>query len=442
MDRSLWAVLAGTFTLRFSTGLTGAMLSYYLADLDKNNVVEVSPVVVGVFAATFYLAELVLSPIFGILSDRLGHHRVMLYGPAFGAVAVVITALTTNLFLLGGTRWLEGSSTAASIPSILGYIAIVTAGNEALRGKASARFEGATLAGIGGGLIVAGPLFANLGAGAFLLNAVIYGVSLLIYRFGVSDPEAERESIKLQHVGLRRYGHLLSNAHVLWLAPTWIAVNASIGLWFSQSLFALASGDDRFPDQFLAQGFSTMEITLGLVGVAVIFGAGIIWWGDRFARFRRTSMILAGVLGGVALATAGFTVNHLAGSATTLLPMLVVGVAAIVAAVGLFVLAGATPAAVGLLADVTERFPADRGAVMGLYSVFLAVGQICGSLLGGFAAEWRGIDGLLIATGLLLLVALVPLNRLRASEDYAAGPGGPASLDGHGHAEPVAEPVD
>ena len=79
---------------------------------------------------TFYLAELVLCPIFGILSDRQGHHRVMLYGPAFGAVAVILTGLTTNLFLLGGTRWLEGASTAASVPSILGYIAMVTAGNE------------------------------------------------------------------------------------------------------------------------------------------------------------------------------------------------------------------------------------------------------------------------------------------------------------------------
>jgi hypothetical protein len=346
-------------------------------------------------------------------------------------VAVVLTALTSNLFVLGGTRWLEGASTAASIPSILGYIAIVTAGNEALRGKAAARFEGATLAGIGGGLIVAPTLFGMLGPGAFLLNAVIYGVSLAIYRFGVTDPEAERASIKLEHAGFRRYRELLSNAHVLWLAPTWIAVNASIGLWFSQSLFALASGDDRFPDQFLAQGFTNTEITLGLIGIAVIFGGGILWWGNRFARYRRTSMILAGVMGGVALAVAGFLVNHLAGHASSILPLFAVAVAAVIAAVGLFVLAGATPAAVGLLADVTERFPADRGAVMGLYSVFLAVGQIGGSLLGGFAAEWRGIDGLLMATGLLLLIALVPLNRLRASEDYAAGPGGPAVLDGH-----------
>ena len=51
---------------------------------------------VGVFPASFYLAELVLSPLFGILSDRWGHHKVMLYGPAFGAIAVVMTAFTST----------------------------------------------------------------------------------------------------------------------------------------------------------------------------------------------------------------------------------------------------------------------------------------------------------------------------------------------------------
>ena len=46
----------------------------------------VSAILVGVLAASFYLAELLLSPIFGILSDRLGHHRVMLWGPMFGVM--------------------------------------------------------------------------------------------------------------------------------------------------------------------------------------------------------------------------------------------------------------------------------------------------------------------------------------------------------------------
>jgi len=80
------------------------------------------------------------------------------------------------------------------------------------------------------------------------------------------------------------------------------------------------------------------------------------------------------------------------------------------------VLAGATPAALGLLADMSERFPADRGAIMGLYSVFLAIGQITGALIGGAAADWLGIDGMFIATLILLGVAVIPLAQLRAQE--------------------------
>jgi predicted MFS family arabinose efflux permease len=79
-------------------------------------------------------------------------------------------------------------------------------------------------------------------------------------------------------------------------------------------------------------------------------------------------------------------------------------------------MAGATPAALGLLADVTESHPADRGAIMGLYSVFLGVGQIIGALASGSAADWAGIDGLLLASLLLLLIAVLPIHRLRASE--------------------------
>src|SRR4029079_4021082 len=117
MDRSLWAVMAGTFTLRFSTGLTGAMLGVYLAKLPEHGGPEVAATTLGLLSASFFLSELVLSPAFGILSDRIGHHRVMLFGPVFGAIAVILTGLTTNLFVLGGTRLLEGASTAASVPS-------------------------------------------------------------------------------------------------------------------------------------------------------------------------------------------------------------------------------------------------------------------------------------------------------------------------------------
>jgi MFS family permease len=411
MDRSMWAVLAGTFTLRFSTGLTGAMLAVYLAKLPLHGGPEVDEIVVAIFSATFFLAELILSPIFGVMSDRFGHHRVMLLGPAFGAIAVILTGLTTNLIVLGGTRWLEGASTAASIPSILGFIAIVTASDEGLRGKMSARFEGATLLGLGAGFAVAPVAFDTFGPTAFFLNAVVYGVSFLIF-WTVKDPAGESAAIKAPHVGLRRYVELTRSAHVWLLAPTWIAVNASIGLWFSQSIFQFSQANPDFPDQALMGGFLGVQISAAAVVIGIIFGAGLLYWGDRFKNLRRTTIILYGILGGALLVGAGIVVNHSSG-----LSIAVPIGAAVAAAFGLFVMAGATPAALGLLADISERFPHDRGAIMGLYSVFLAVGQIIGALIGGFAADARGIDGMLIATVVLLAVALVPLAQLRRSEE-------------------------
>ncbi|HYN68983.1 MAG TPA: MFS transporter, partial [Candidatus Eisenbacteria bacterium] len=76
------------------------------------------------------------------------------------------------------------------------------------------------------------------------------------------------------------------------------------------------------------------------------------------------------------------------------------------------------PAAIGLLADVTEAYPDDRGAIMGLYSVFLGLGQIIGSLIAGFAANAFGLDGVLVASLVLLGIAVVPLGSLRRYEHY------------------------
>ena len=423
MDRSLWAVVMGTFTLRFSTGLTGAMLVYYLADLPSYGGPPVDAFTLGLFTASFFAAELILSPVFGTLADRFGYHRIMELGPIFGAVAVVLTGLTTSLVLLAGTRWLEGASTAASVPAILGFLAVATVGDEALRGRAVARFEAATLAGLGGGIVAAGVVYTALGNVAFFANALLYGVSWCIYRFGISDPRVDHGGREHERrTTLARYWEILRGAHVWLLAPTWIAINAVIGLWTAQSIFQLIRAPSPdFADQQLMQGFSPLQVSLGLGVGMLIFFAGLVYWGNRFKRLRRTTIIGYGIAGGGVLASAALALNHGAALSlvvTVLLGVLIVG--------GLFVLAGATPAALGLLADMSEPYPRDRGAIMGLYSVFLAVGQITGSLLGGAAADARGIDGLLIATLALLLVALLPLWRLRAYERRAGNLGSEA----------------
>ena len=413
MALSVWSVILGTLTLRFSTGLTGAMLVYYLADLPRHGGEPVSSITVAFFTASFFAAELVLSPLFGPLADRFGYHRIMQLGPAFGAVAVILTGITTNLWLLGGTRWLEGASTAASVPSILGFIAIATMGDEGLRGKAVARFEAATLAGLGAGIVAAGPLWTLLHREAFFVNALIYGVSWAIYRFGVADPRADHGGHQHeQRTSLARYLEILSGAHVWLLAPTWIAVNAAIGLWTSQSIFQLVKAPDpRYADQRLMAGVSPLLVSAGLAVGMLVFLAGLVYWGNRFKKLRRTTIIFYGLGGGAALVAAAVAVNHGAG-----MPAIVTAILMVPVVGGLFVLAGATPAALGLLADMSEPYPRDRGAIMGLYSVFLALGQITGSIAGGVAADVSGIDGLLVATLVMLAIAVLPLWRLRTVE--------------------------
>ena len=317
MTASVRNVLVGTFTLRFSTGLTGGLLAYYLATLPEHGGAEVTPVVYAVLYAAFYGTELTTSPIFGILSDRLGHHRVMEWGPIFGLVAVTITGLTANLPLIGGTRLLEGAATAASVPSILGFLAMVTARDEDLRGKVSARFELATIAGIGAGLLSANFLWALIGPGAFFLNAGIYGVSYLIYRFGVTAPDKPLEPPEPGMAagrGWRRYVRLLRNSHVWLLAPTWIAVNAALGVYAGQGLFALIQDTSgRFPHQLLAGGLSPIEIGVGMIAAGAVFFGGLIFWGNRFKRYRRTSIIFYGILGGAALVVGALAFNHSGG---------------------------------------------------------------------------------------------------------------------------------
>jgi MFS family permease len=416
--RSLIAVLFGTFTLRFSTGLTGALLTYHLAHFERVGGVRVEPGTIGLFAALFYLAELVMSPVFGVLSDRFGHHRMMELGPLFGLVAVVLTGLATSIPVLAGTRILEGLSTAASVPSILGFIAMATAGDELARGRASARFEGATLAGLGFGIVLAGLLIDAFGVNAFFINAGIYAISFLIYRYGVKFREDLRAMRRADHGGFQRYIRILRSSHVWLLAPTWIAINAALGLWTNQSLFQLTQKPSPgFANQYLMGHFVPTEISIGLAIGLLVFFAGLVFWGDRFKRYRRTSIIFFGILGGLAVIGAAAVINHsedLPGMARALPGVVVIG--------GLFVLAGATPAALGLLADVSEAYPDDRGAIMGLYSVFLAIGQIGGSLIGGEAARIAGIDGLLVGTLLLLVIALIPLARLREVEHLIGRP--------------------
>jgi len=416
MNRSVVSMLLATFVLRVSTAVTGVMLVFLIDDMTRNR--GTGPGAISLLTGGFYATELTGAIVFGVLADRYGRKVIMLLGPVFGGIAVFMTGMTTHMPVLFVTRLLEGSSTAASIPSTLGFIAAETADDERLRGRVVSLFELVSL----GGMLAVGPalggvLWDAFGRTAFFLNCLSYLLALGLYAYGVSEaprdrvtPTSRPADAHRESIALSRFWQIATSRRVLLFAPTWLAINAILGLWALQAPL-LIKGNIHDPGQFLMQGVSATTIGIGEAVLAVIFGAGLLFWGTVYARFRRTTMLLMGVGAFVVMAFDVLAINHLGGTSTTLLAAL-----GLVAAVALFVLSGATPAALGLLADVSEGFEADRSAIMGLYSVFLGLGQVLGAIVGGVAASWKGIDGLIVATAGLLVVGIVTLVNLRAHE--------------------------
>ena len=432
MNRSIGSMLVATFVLRVSTSITGGMLLFLVADMTKGD--GSGPRVISFLSGGFYTTELTGAIVFGVLADRYGRKVIMLLGPLFGGVAVAMTALTTHVPVLFVTRLLEGGSTAASIPSTLGFIAAETAHDERLRGRVVSQFELVSL----GGMLAVGPALAGIlwdafGRPAFFLNCGFYAVALGLYAYGVHEVPRNRQADLAPALpaapargkaisGVSRYLRMATNRKILLFAPTWLAINAILGLWALQAPLLL-KGNVYDPGQFLMQGISATSIGFGTAALAVVFGGGILFWGLVYARFRRTTMLLLGVGAFVVMTFDILAINHLGGTSTGVL----VGLGT-VAVVSLFVMSGATPAALGLLADVSEGFEEDRSAIMGLYSVFLGIGQVLGAILGALAASWKGIDGLIVATAGLLVIGIIALLNLRGHEDAVVASAAPPSI--------------
>ncbi|MEY4667259.1 MAG: hypothetical protein RIQ87_1039, partial [Chloroflexota bacterium] len=302
--------------------------------------------------------------------------------------------------LLICTRLLEGSSTAASVPSILSYVAANTSHDEKLRGRVVTLFEVATLGGLlVAGTALAGPLWEIFGTSAFLINGGIYLLALAFFAYGVKD---EHTAPPPHDEGrLRKYAKLFSQRGILLFVPTWVSINAIIGVWVPQGLnLLLGDAGVDVTGQFLLSGFPFVVITTAFAFVALIGGVGLFFWGNRFANYRRTTILLFGLVAFVVAMSAIFIMNRLTGTDLVLIAALFVAIC-----VSMFFIAGATPAALGFLADVSERYHTDRSAVMGLYSIFLGLGQVIGVKVAGDLATSYGVDGLVYATLGFLVVA-------------------------------------
>jgi len=407
---SLVACIVGNFLIRAAAAAAGTLISLYLASLHVAGG-HVHARFVGLSAVLFYSAELIGSPGFGLLCDLRGRKPFMLLGPGLGATAISLIALAPILPLVLIARFLQGLSTASSVPPTLSYLSAQTGYSETLRGRVMSLFEVVTIVGIAAGFASGGILWDRMGHAAFVPVVFVYAASLLMFLLvrdrheakapGAVDEQGESAlqtaAGKLGASVSERF-RILRSGSALRLVPAWIAVNAVVGLWFSHIDFQMARSDD--PRQLLVGGFSGTEIGIYTAVVAVLFTVGIGLWALAFGRLHATQIMVFSLGGLFALVFVLFALNNSAQGQD-----LRVLVLTILAGVALLVTSGFTPAALAYLAEIAEDYPESRGSLMGLYSVFLGVGQFLGGGLGGFFADWSGVNGMIVFTGLLGLVA-------------------------------------
>lgn len=461
---SIIASIFSTLLVRAASRTSFVILSFWVGKESE------SAALVVLVIECFYISELLLAPLVGILSDRNGRKPYMLYAPIAGGVASLVLAGTSFLFptphlnasnfnlelvaillLVMVGRLLEGTAAALNAPSNLGYLTDTTVGNEKLRVRVLTAYQVMTIAGIALAIPFGGLVWSLIGRAGFLVAVALYAICYMVIAVWMRE-SLTREHTADSHGSIREYKEILTNKRIFTFVPAWLAINAMIGAWLTLSLIILAyptnvchvavekvsdaikpavqafaqnyctlapgevNADARFPNQLLHGGFLPGEASyiVGLYGVVFIVGMGL--WTIIVPRMRRTTVMMVALAGLFVSCVALLVVNGLGDNPATLsdsakgevwllLPVVIVSIV---------VMSGFTPAALTHLAAISETLPGKRGAVMGLYSVLLGIGQLVGVFIGGLFVDWDGFTGLMIYSIILAFISLGSVIYMRS----------------------------
>jgi MFS family permease len=417
-----FAILA-TLLLRLAASAAGASLQLDLADRARAGG-DVTAATLALVGAAFFVVELLGSPLLGARADRAGYRRYMLLGPLAGAAASLVLNLPATIGVWLLARAGQGVSTAASVPATLSFVSAATEHNRTARSRGMAFFEVATAVGLAGGLAVGGQLWGRFHELTYVVLLVPY---VLAFGLFLLVREPARPAVQAPEPSLRDRIELMRQPRVLAFVPAWLAVNAIVGAWGTHAAFQMARR--RLEDQYLMSSLSPGGIGLAMGGYGAVFLVGLVLWAWLLPRVGIGRTLWISLAGMVAAVAAIWAINHDPSARPEALAALVVAV---------IVEAGFVPAALVRLAEISET-PAQggassRGLVMGTYSLVLGLGQLLGGGIAAPFAQRGGIDGLLMATALLIAFAASALlvgERVRLEPSaYTAAPRLEEGLDG------------
>lgn len=334
---------------------------------------------IGLLLASMFIVQLVASPPWGALSDRVGRKPIFLFCTALSATSWIVYGLSTNLWFILLSRVLAGLA-AANVVVGQAYLADVTSEDQrsGVMGRAGAAISSGLILGPAVGMQIA------TRGGIHSLGIVAAGCSGLAVLIALlmREPEHKEKRAPGKWLGInfslirdhKRLGRLLLLATVAWFALA--TLEGTFG--------RLVTEHYKWPPTVFGNIFS-MESLLGAIVQGLLLAPIVAILHERWTI--RLGFFLAG---------AGLLLTPFA-------PMIWV----------LFAFSGLYSIGTGLAnptvnSAASRQVPEDRqGELFGLMQAARSIGFVFGPSLGGALFDWNPASPYVLAGAIALAAALL-----------------------------------
>jgi len=345
-----------------------------------------SPTIVGVLIAAFSIAQLASAPLWGRVSDRYGRRPALLAGLLISAVAYVIFAYASTLWLLLISRIVQGLG-GGTIGVVQAYVADASDPND--RAKSLGWLSAATSLGAVVGPAI-GSVLIHWGRHAPGIASAIFCVLVSVFawmylRESKDDAMASGEHQLTPQTSASAVWSVIAHPREPAQRLIWIYA-IGIGAFYGTAPTLPLILSSRLPITEANVGFFVMYLGgMGVVVRAGLLGRMIEWLGE--VRLTRLGLVLLAL--GLAMVAAVHSYLTLL-VALTLMPL---GTA--------FVF----PCVTAMLSRVVPK--RHRGLYMGVQHTFGGVSRVVFPLAAGVAMDRVGLGFPFVVAGILVLSTLI-----------------------------------
>lgn len=336
---------------------------------------------VGVVASVSAFTGIIASIPAGLLSDRLGRRKMLIFSLIIFSTAPFLYLFVKNIWQLAIIRFYHGFATAIYVPVAMAFIADLF---QHQRGEKMGWFSTSTLLGrflapiVGGSIIGLMVFNPRLSYKFVYLICGMAGIVAFIFSLRLPHSSDKKETKQNWRETLQSFRSVLSNRIILITA----GVEASI-------LFAYGTFETFLPLYSIKSGISAYEVGIFLSSQVITLALTKPLMGRFSDRYGRQPQIFLGALLG-ALCIGSFSLFK------TFLPLLMLS---IFFGLSLSIVTSATSA---FIADLSRR--ETHGSAMGILGSLMDIGHTTGPLVSGFIATFFGFEKAFIGASVVLII--------------------------------------